>query len=234
LGVTVVACGQTGKVDDGFKASKGQIDSVSYLLGVNFGSMIVGNDFGSLNYSEMIKGIQDMENADRNLTDEEEFLKQFKISPAEMNDVLNSYLMARREYITEKAKAEGEAFLEANKNKDGIKVTASGLQYKIIAAGSDNKPSPTDAVLVNYKGTLVDGTVFDQSPEGEPVELTLDRVIPGWTEGLQLIGEGGKIELYIPSELAYGEAGAGASIAPNSALIFDVELVEVKKVSEEE
>ena len=232
MGMTVVACGQSSKSGDGFSAPKGQVDSVSYYLGISFGSTIKGYDFGDLNYTEILKGMKDFVDADQTLA-QDEFAKQFKIDPNDMNNCITAYLQAKREYVQVKAKEESEKFLAENKAKDGIKETASGLQYKIIASGSDKVPTASDKVRVNYKGTLIDGTVFDESPEGEPVELSLSSVIPGWTEGLQLVGEGGKIELYIPSDLAYGESGAGQLIAPNSALIFDVEIVEViKEVSE--
>ena len=120
--------------------------------------------------------------------------------------------------------------MASNKTKPGVEVTESGLQYKIIEAGNpDLKPGPSDTVKVLYKGTLLDGTVFDETKEGaEPVTMLLNRVIPGWTEGLQLVGEGGKIQLVIPAELAYGEGG-NQGIEPNSTLIFDVDLVEVHK-----
>ena len=124
-------------------------------------------------------------------------------------------------------KEQGEKFLESNGKKDGVVTTESGLQYKIIEAGNDVKPGPQDTVWVRYKGSLLDGTVFDQvSEDAEPIRLTLNRVVPGWTEGLQLIGEGGKIDLFIPSELGYGEQGQ-QTIPGNSVLLFNVELTKV-------
>jgi FKBP-type peptidyl-prolyl cis-trans isomerase FkpA/FKBP-type peptidyl-prolyl cis-trans isomerase FklB len=126
-------------------------------------------------------------------------------------------------------KAEQKAWLEENAQREGVKTTQSGLQYRIVEPGSDTKPAPSDTVRVHYEGRLIDGTVFDSSYErGQPVEFPLNRVIPGWTEGLQLIGEGGKIELFIPSELGYGARGTpGGPIPPHATLIFDVELLEV-------
>lgn len=226
LGVSLVACGQPAANKDGFKAPKSQVDSVSYLLGINFGTFLKNYDFGNINYAEVVKGMKDFVNATGNMNDTN-FVKQFKVNPEEINEVFTKYIDARREFKLNANKEAGEKFLEANKAKNGVQVTESGLQYKIIATGSDKKAGPDDTVLVNYKGTLLDGTVFDQSPEEAPAELSLNRVIPGWTEGLQLVGEGGKIELYIPSELAYGERGAQPVIEPNSALIFEVEIVEV-------
>jgi len=125
-----------------------------------------------------------------------------------------------------KGKSEGEAFLAENAKKDGVKTTASGLQYEVEREGSGPSPKATDQVTVNYRGTLIDGTEFDSSySRGEPVTFELDKVIPGWTEGVQLMNKGAKFKFYIPSDLAYGERGAGNRIPPNSTLIFEVELL---------
>lgn len=230
LATLAVACGQKKeKVDPEFKdllPSKAQVDSVSYLLGINFGSTIKSYDFGDLNYSELMKGMKDFVNAKGEFSDSN-FVKQFKINPETMNTFINGYLQKRNDYRVESSKAKSQRFLDKNQLEEGVQVTPSGLQYKILAAGSDLKPvDDKDTVLVNYTGRLIDGTVFDQSPEGEPVQFQLNRVIRGWTEGLKLIGEGGSAELYIPSDLAYGERGT-QGIGPNAALIFNVELVEV-------
>lgn len=209
--------------------TRGQIDSVSYLVGIQFGSFIKGYNFGDLNYAQIKKGMNDFINAKGNQRDPE-FVKQFKVNPEEMNNLFNNYLEKRQAYVGLKNKEQADKFLAANKKKAGVEVTESGLQYKIIEAGNpDLKPGPTDTVKVRYKGTLMDGTVFDETKEGsDPATLTLDRVIKGWTEGLQLVGEGGKIQLVIPAELGYGERGT-QGIEPNSPLIFDVEIVEVHK-----
>ena len=125
-------------------------------------------------------------------------------------------------------KTKGAAFLAENGKKAGVKTTASGLQYKVITEGKGKMPKATDVVEVNYEGKLLDGKVFDSSYErGEPIEFPLNQVIAGWTEGLQLMKEGGKYEFYIPSDIAYGEAG-NSGIEPNSTLIFTVELLKVK------
>ena len=209
--------------------TKGQIDSVSYLVGIQFGSFIKGYNFGDLNMAKIKQGMMDFIKSKGNQRDPE-FVKQFKVNPEEMNQLFNSYLEKRQAYIGLKNKEAGEKFMASNKTKAGVEVTESGLQYKIIEAGNpDLKPGPADTVKVLYKGTLLDGTVFDETKEGaEPITMLLNRVIPGWTEGLQLVGEGGKIQLVIPSELAYGEGG-NQGIEPNSTLIFDVDLVEVHK-----
>ena len=124
----------------------------------------------------------------------------------------------------------GREFLEENAKNDSVIQTESGLQYMVLKEGTGAKPGPTDEVTVHYTGKLINGTVFDSSVErGEPATFPLNKVIPGWTEGLQLMSEGAKYRLFIPSELAYGEKGAGEQILPNSTLIFDVELIKVEK-----
>ena len=127
------------------------------------------------------------------------------------------------------ALAKGEKFLEDNAKKEGVVVTASGLQYKILTPGTGRSPKATDTVEVHYEGTLIDGTVFDSSyRRKESIEFPLNQVIAGWTEGVQLMQEGAKYRFYIPSRLAYGSRGAGGVIGPNQALIFDVELIKVR------
>ncbi|MBQ9548749.1 MAG: FKBP-type peptidyl-prolyl cis-trans isomerase [Bacteroidales bacterium] len=243
IGAAVVACGpKSAPVAEGeeavktakdYQASKATIDSVSYLVGINFGSFIKGYDFGDLNYAQIKKGISDFVKAKGNFRDPE-FNKQFKIDPELMNDLFNNYLEGRRNQKLLINKEAGEKFLAENAKKEGVQVSESGLQYIIVEPGNDVKAGPADTVWVNYKGTLLDGSVFDETPEGaEPIQMQLSRVIKGWTEGLQLVGEGGKIKLFIPSELAYGEQG-NQGIEPNSTLIFDVEVSKVGKVPAEE
>jgi FKBP-type peptidyl-prolyl cis-trans isomerase len=232
--VLIAACG--GKAVEGTKdvqalfPSKGQIDSVSYLMGVNFGTTLKGNNFGDLNYAEMVKGIKDFMNAEGTNYQDSAFLAQFKINPMTMNEIIQAYLDRRTDYVAALNREKGEKFLAANKVKEGIDTTASGLQYKILEPGNDVHPTEVDTVWVNYKGTLIDGTVFD---ENENNRFTLNRVIRGWTEGIQLLGEGGKAQLFIPSDLAYGIQG-NRGIEPNSTLIFDVELLKVGKFVEPE
>lgn len=206
--------------------SKAEIDSVSYLLGINFGSMIKGYNMGDLNFNEMKKGINDFVHSKGNQRDTD-FVKQFKINPEEMQRIINGFIEKRSAYTAAVNKEAEVKFFDEIKKKSGVESTPSGLAYIIKEAGSDNKPGPRDTVFVHYKLTLKDGTVIEEVSEDNPsVRLFLDRVIPGWTEGLQLIGEGGKAVLYIPSELGYGSRGSG-SIEPNSTLVFDVELVKV-------
>lgn len=235
MGLAMAACSGQPSGDPlpkEFQPSKAQVDSVSYLLGINFGSFLKGYDFGTdLNYGEIVKGMKDFVAAKGDVRDAD-FAKQFKVDPNSMNDLFNSYLEKRRSGVSMMNKQKGEKFLEANGKKEGIVTTDSGLQYKILEPGNDVKPGPQDTVWVRYKGTLLDGTVFDEvAADAEPIRLTLNRVVPGWTEGLQLIGEGGKIDLYIPAELGYGEQGNQA-IGPNSVLTFNVELTKVGKYVE--
>jgi FKBP-type peptidyl-prolyl cis-trans isomerase len=154
-----------------------------------------------------------------------EFGKQFEVNPEQMQRILNEYLTKKMEYKKATNKAKGEEFLAANILKENVDSTASGLQYTIIAAGADEKVGPRDTVWVNYRGTLLDETEFDK---GDSTRFIANRMIPGFTEGLCLLGEGGKATLYIPAELAYGEHG-NRGIEPNSTLIFDVEVLTVNK-----
>ena len=212
-----------------YTPSKAQIDSVSYLVGINFGSFIKGYNFGdNLNYSQIVKGIKDFVAAKGSFRDPD-FNEQFKINPELMNDMFNEYLENRHNYTLCVNKEAEAKFLAANAKKEGVQVTESGLQYKIINEGNENKPADVDTVWVNYKGSLINGDVFDETPaDSEPIRMVLNRVVRGWQEGLQLIGEGGEIELYVPAELGYGENGT-QGIEPNSTLIFNVKLDKVGK-----
>jgi FKBP-type peptidyl-prolyl cis-trans isomerase len=131
--------------------------------------------------------------------------------------------------VAQSALENGQRFLKENAEKQGVKTTPSGLQYRVLREGSGKSPKATDVVVVNYRGTLTDGKEFDSSYKaGRPIEFPLDRVIPGWTEGVQLMKEGAKYEFFIPSNLAYGSRGAGGVIGPDETLIFEVELLKVK------
>jgi FKBP-type peptidyl-prolyl cis-trans isomerase FklB len=162
---------------------------------------------------------------------------KLQLSDAEIKEALSTartQLMAKQQAKQQadaavNAKA-GEAFLAANGKKEGVKTTASGLEYKVLKSGTGKTPTLKDTVKVHYQGTLIDGTVFDSSIQrGEPVVFPLDGVIPGWTEALQLMKEGDKFQLFIPPKLAYGAAGAGDKIGPNAVLIFEVELIDIEK-----
>jgi len=140
---------------------------------------------------------------------------------------------AKMEADGAKNKAAGEAFLAANKKKEGVTTTASGLQYEVLTAAEGNKPAATDTVKVHYKGTLIDGTEFDSSyARGEPATFPLNRVIRGWTEGVQLMSVGSKYRFYVPANLAYGSRGAGPKIGPNATLIFEVELLGIETAAQ--
>ena len=205
-----------------------EIDSVSYLIGVNFGSFIKGNNFAEnlsdLDMAQIKKGMEDFLKAEGNPYDPT-FGEQFEIDLNKMGEILNGYLTKKMEYKKAVNKKLGEEFLAKNILKNDVDSTATGLQYTIVAAGADEKIQPQDTVWVNYKGTLLDGTVFD---ENDSTKFIANRVIKGWTEGLGLLGEDGKATLYIPAELAYGENG-NRNIEPNSTLIFDVEVLKVGK-----
>ena len=151
-----------------------------------------------------------------------------KTLQAFQKEMMEKQIAASKE-AAEKNKAEGEKFLAENKTKDGVKTTASGLQYKVLKEGSGASPKETDTVVTNYRGTLIDGTEFDSSyKRNEPASFPVNRVIKGWTEALQLMKPGAKYQLFIPSSLAYGERGAGQLIGPNATLIFEVELLSIK------
>ena len=231
IGLAFAAC--TGKPGEQlpkeFQPSKATVDSVSYLLGINFGSFMANYDFGKdMNYSEIVRGIKDFVNAEGDFQDPD-FVKQFKVDPNQMNDLFNRYLENRRQGVAAAAKEKSEKFLADNAKKADVVTTESGLQYEVLEEGNGPKPTAASTVKVHYEGTLIDGTVFDSSYQrGEPIEFPLSGVIKGWTEGLQLMPVGSKYKLYIPYELAYGERGAGASIPPYAALIFTVELLEIK------
>ena len=151
-----------------------------------------------------------------------------EISTEEAQKLINDYLQELEAKATAAAKEAGNKFLEENAKKEDVKVTASGLQYRVIKEGTGAQPTATDEVTVHYTGKLLDGTVFDSSVNrGEPATFPLNRVIPGWTEGVQLMKEGAKYEFYIPSDLAYGPNGVPNAIPPHATLIFEVELINI-------
>lgn len=250
VGLAVAACGNSGKPQVGndgrdssavaaapkaetakdYAPSKSEINTVSYLLGVNYGSFLKGYDFGeNLNFNEMVKGMKDFLSAEGNFRSED-FAKQFKVDPNTLNDVFNDYLEKRHNYTRLINREAEDKFLAANAKKAGVQISESGLQYKIIEPGAEYHASMEDTVYVKYTGSLSDGTVFDQTDD-EPVSFPLTGVISGFAEGLRLVGEGGKVQLVIPSAIGYGEQG-NQVIPANSTLIFDVELVKISKAAE--
>lgn len=209
---------------------KNQKDKVSYSIGLNIGRNLA-NDLKKqsidIDPNILTKGIQDaLAGAKPLLTDQE--IQETMVA-------FQKEMMAKWEEIGKKNKAEGEAFLAENKKKEGVKSLPSGLQYKVIKAGAGKKPKADDAVTVNYRGTLIDGTEFDSSyKRGQPATFPVSGgIILGWTEALQLMGEGAKWELFIPSNLAYGERGTSGIIGPNATLIFEIELVSIKEKTQE-
>ncbi len=195
-----------------------ELDSVSYSLGVSIAENIQRQGLDDVNEAAFAQGVKDF------LTDEE----NVKVEPGIANQLLQAYFTNLREKEIEKNIEDSDAFLEENKNKEGVQVTESGLQYKVIEEGTGPSPQDGDQVRVHYTGKTIDGEVFDSSVErGEPAVFGVGQVIPGWTEALKMMNVGGIWELYIPSDLAYGEQGAGDRIGPNAALIFEVELLDI-------
>ena len=205
---------------------KTQKDKVSYSIGMDIGTTLKKQEL-DVDPAILARGIRDSMSGQKPL-----------MTDQEMRDTITTFqkeMMAKQQEQTkqmgEKNKKQGEAFLAENKKKEGVKTLPSGLQYKVIKAGKGKKPKATDTVTTHYRGTLIDGTEFDSSvSRGKPASFPVNGVIPGWTEALQLMEEGAKWQLFIPSNLAYGERGTpGGPIGPNATLIFDIELISVQE-----
>jgi FKBP-type peptidyl-prolyl cis-trans isomerase len=194
------------------------IKAVSYCVGMSIAGSLMQQDLDGVSPEILAEAIADAFAG-----------KEPLYTPEMANTIIQNYLQTAGEAKFGQNKEAGEAFLNQNKTKEGIHTTATGLQYEIITEGNGNKPAATDSVTVHYHGTLIDGTVFDSSVmRGEPATFGVHQVIPGWTEALQLMNQGAKFRLYIPQELAYGaNPHPGGPIKPYSALIFDVELLEI-------
>lgn len=194
-----------------------QVDSVSYAVGMNIAVSLKNGGIDTLNYTVFVEAINDvLVNNHANMDG--------KIS----NEVVNEYLAAAKQKNAAKYTTAGQAFLEANKQKEGVEVTASGLQYKVIQAGTGAKPVDGQTVKTHYHGTLIDGKKFDSSYDrGQPATFNVNQVIAGWTEALKLMSVGSTWELYIPYNLAYGDRAMGANIPPYSTLVFTIELLEI-------
>ena len=201
------------------------MDKLSYALGIGIGSQLAGMGAKELNIDDFAQAIKDVISG-----------SELKVDNAEAQTLVQNFFQeqeAKQQAAAAEAgkvaKAAGEAFLAENGKKEGVVTLPSGLQYQVLKEGNGKKPSATDQVVCHYEGTLIDGTVFDSSYQrNQPATFPLNQVIAGWTEGLQLMQEGAKYRFFIPYNLAYGERGAGAQIPPFAALVFDVELIEVK------
>ena len=206
------------------KELKTQKEKLSYALGMNMGNSLKINAI-EVDEETLLKGIKDTLNNGKMLMTEQEAKDTIMALQKELQSKQQEHAKA----AAEKNKKDGEAFLAANKGKEGVKTLPSGLQYQVITEGKGKSPKADDTVTVQYRGTLIDGTEFDSSyKRGQPATFPVGGVIKGWTEALQLMKEGSKWQLFIPSNLAYGENGAGATIGPNAVLIFEVELVSIK------
>jgi FKBP-type peptidyl-prolyl cis-trans isomerase len=199
-------------------------ERVSYSIGVKIGNELKNLPVG-LNVDLLARGIRDVLSETKPLMTEQEILETMAVLQKE----ITAMQQERVKVLAEKNKKEGEAFLAKNKGVEGVITLPSGLQYKVLKAGTGKTPTDTDTVTVHYRGTLIDGTEFDSSYRlGQAATLVVNRVIPGWTEALKLMKEGAKWQLIIPPHLAFGDRGAGNQIGPNVALIFEVELISIQ------
>jgi len=207
-----------------------QEDSISYSIGLDMGSRFkkMGIEIRPDMFS---KGFKDAITESKPALSEEEIQTAMDAFQKDRQEKQQAMMAEQQKKMVEQAaknKEEGEKFLSENKKKEGVVTTESGLQYMVLKQGKGEKPGPTDTVTVDYKGTLIDGTEFDSSyKRGEPASFPLNRVIKGWSEGLQLMSPGAKYRFFIPSDIAYGERGAGQDIGPDATIIFEVELLKV-------
>ena len=200
------------------------MDKVSYALGIGIGHQLANMGGQELNIDDFAQAVKDVLGG-----------KELKIKSSEAQQIVQEFFAQQEQKINKQRqeagkmhKEAGEKYLAENAKKEGVVTLPSGLQYQVLKEGNGKKPSAKDTVKCHYEGFLIDGTVFDSSIQrGEPAVFGLQQVIAGWTEGLQLMQEGAKYRFFIPYRLAYGEGGAGASIPPFAALVFDVELIQV-------
>tara|TARA_X000001036_G_C20578894_1_gene765877 strand:- start:314 stop:1006 length:693 start_codon:yes stop_codon:yes gene_type:complete len=196
------------------------LEKFSYSMGVIFGQTVTRQEL-EIDVPAFMQAVEDVLNK-----------SEKKLNDDEMQEIINQFTkkeQEERKAMNKNNETDGENFLAKNKNKEGVIVLPSGLQYEIIKMGNGEKPNINSTVVVHYRGTLIDGTEFDSSyARGEPIELNLGQVIKGWQEALQLMPVGSKWKTVIPSTLAYGERGAGRMIGPNATLLFDIELISIK------
>ena len=195
------------------------MDKLSYALGLIIGHNLKGMNIDGLNSSEFVRAVEHV------IQDE-----KLEMTETQAQGLVQKYLQEQQEAAGKAAREAGEQFLAENAKKEGVTVTTSGLQYEVLTPAIGQKPTAADRVRCHYEGRLIDGTVFDSSyKRGEPATFPLNGVIAGWTEGLQLMAVGAKFRFFIPFNLAYGAQGAGGSIPPYAALIFDVELLGINE-----
>lgn len=193
------------------------MDKISYALGLGIGNQLKSMNIENFSVEDFARSVSEVLEG-----------KETAISSRDAQILLQDYFQKKQKQESQQAIAAGKAFLDENAKKTGVTVTKSGLQYEVLQQGTGKSPKATDTVRCHYEGRLLDGTVFDSSyRRGQPADFGLNQVIPGWTEGVQLMKEGAKFRFTIPYLLAYGEQGAGSSIPPFSTLIFDVELIKV-------
>jgi FKBP-type peptidyl-prolyl cis-trans isomerase len=220
LVLVLVACESKPIETDADAATDAKLETesekFSYGLGMMIGERVL-KQYGEVNYDLVLQGMKAQHNGETT-----------QMTIEEAGNALNAHLEKTFVAETDANKQIGEDFLKENAKKEGITVTESGIQYLVITEGDGAKPTATDQVTVHYRGTLIDGTEFDSSySRGAPATFGLNQVIPGWTEGVQLMGVGSKYQFFIPYNMAYGERGAGGSIGPFEALIFEIELLEI-------
>jgi FKBP-type peptidyl-prolyl cis-trans isomerase FklB len=194
---------------------------VSYCFGLQFGDQLLKNAFDGMDLDSVLAGVQHWYNHQQSQLSDDEINPSYK--------VIQERQQARATELASKQQALAEQFMKANAERAEVTTTESGLQYEVLEAGSGARPSPQSTVVTHYHGTFVDGTVFDSSVErGDPAEFGVTQVIPGWTEALLLMSVGDKWRIACPPTLAYGEQGAGDSIPPNTALVFEIHLIDIK------
>src|SRR5580692_3095572 len=211
-------------------AFKTQKDKVSYAIGMSIGANLHKQSV-DVDPKVLAQGLQDALAGGKTLLSEDEA----RTTLTELQGEMRKKQQEMMQQAADTNKKDGAAFLAANKAKDGVVTLPSGLQYKILTAGTGPKPTASDSVKCNYRGTLIDGTEFDSSyKRGQPATFAVGQVIKAWTEALQLMPAGSKWQLFVPSSLAYGERGAGADIAPNATLIFEVELLSIEEKAKDD